>query len=74
MSEWQPIETAPKYGSEFLAIRRGGHIIARWDDDRHSNRPRPYWTGTDKQSRGAGYCRTNTPECWMPLPEPPVQP
>ncbi len=62
MSEWQPIETAPKDGSEIIGGDRGcGDIeFYRWNDE-------------DKKwlSRGDFYEPTNELTHWMPLPEPP---
>lgn len=64
MSEWQPIETAPKDGTRFLAaeewdIREGwlfvvakvrnGKFVVAWDN-----------------------CDEIDPTHWMPLPAPPV--
>lgn len=68
MSEWKPIETAPKDGTEILigwmardGRRRGGWIckIRRWRDDAGWRRDRnhPY---------------DLYPTHWMPLPEPPA--
>lgn len=66
---WQPIETAPKDGTQVL-LWRDETIVGRWQiDDR-----RPYWTGGDIYWRGVRWCRDHNPTHWQPLPEPPVTP
>ena len=65
MSEWQPIETAPKDGRLILAATPratdfSGFFVV-------------YWSGPDENwlySVG----RWIKPTHWMPLPAPPVQP
>ena len=72
MSEWKPIETAPKDGTPVLAGRGGTypwgipHILA--------------WLDGPKVKAGAGWyrvdgahwnTRTLRPTHWMPLPSPP---
>lgn len=80
MSEWQPIETAPKDGSWILAINnRGNQAVIIWS---HSA---PHWTERSDAPRGGwihpfsdgiqstfwnGGCGS-VPTHWMPLPEPP---
>lgn len=69
MSNWQPIETAPKDGTFFLAFSRNemivcnqppGHPIGRWSFDSRKHR----WCG--------GTFGTLAPLThWHPLPEPP---
>jgi len=83
MSEWQPIETAPKDGEWFLAY--GDRI----DDDgapkigaaRWMPRTREYWQQTDQKTQklvvedesGWDYDLADIayPTHWMPLPEAP---
>ena len=67
MSEWQPIETAPKDGTMFLGAR-AGHVWVRVS----------FWRKTDKRFgwHGAQSMKTevaNQPTHWMHLPEPPRQ-
>ncbi len=74
----QPIETAPKDGTKILIWRGDSSsaevVIGRWDDDKYSQKPRPYWTGIDHYWRGVRWCREHAPTDWMPIPEPPVTP
>ena len=81
---WQPIETAPKDGTEILVWRYdiGSVLIARWDapanfmTDRECEEIGPGaeqydWLYVDFVAGG----RMEGPEApthWMPLPEPPV--
>lgn len=58
MTEWQPIETAPKDGTPILVCDKGPYAyVAEWFQ--HSRT----WIGADKM-----YWE---PTHWMPLPEPP---
>lgn len=60
MSDWQPIETAPKDGTEVLAWD-GSYL---WIVE--------YMTGTWLTPRDEGWMRLHVTH-WMPLPEPPRQ-
>jgi Protein of unknown function (DUF551) len=60
MNEWQPIETAPRDGTEILLFARGQHDdvyrgVGQWSE--HSNSW--FWSFAIR------------PTHWMPLPEPP---
>lgn len=62
--KWQPIETAPKDGSSFLAYDKEGNFICilrwnKWDSDQ--GRLVVSWDGTENR------------DCthWMPLPKQP---
>ena len=63
MSAWQPIETAPKDGSDILVFLDG-------NGEDFSRIAVVYW-------RNAGFrefawdCQIHTPTHWQPLPEPP---
>jgi hypothetical protein len=58
--DWQPIETAPKDGSDFLAFIANGRLaVARYVAGHHFA----------ADSLGSG---ETTPTHWMSLPEPPV--
>lgn len=70
MSEWQPIETAPKDGSPILIWQPGGVTqytwytdcwICRWEDRYQC------WT----EAGGELYSEARSPTHWMPLPDPP---
>lgn len=68
MSEWQPIETAPKDENTYvLACRAGSKIpaVLGWDGDGEEGHW--YWFN--------GVFREDViPTHWMPLPDPPVSP
>lgn len=60
MSEWQPIETAPKDGTDILVGFAGQDrppVVVGWFDD---------WLEYDSVNILKG-----KPTHWMPLPEPP---
>ena len=59
MDNWQPIETAPKDGTEILAWDGIEHKIARWDEPSG-------WFLSD-------WMRCY-PTHWQPLPAPPESP
>lgn len=80
MSEWQPIETAPKDGTKVLIVNDEGAIdvagyIEQWNE-------RDEWVRKAKDGdvyrtvrEDRGYWGTGTAYCpthWMPLPAPPV--
>lgn len=67
MSNWQPIETAPKNGTEVLTwgVRRGMDIAVY---DPGSENEEYAWTCT---SSGMSLDHESRPTHWMPLPEPP---
>lgn len=63
MSEWQPIETAPKDGTAILVWTGRRCTCANW-----SNRQFKRWNnGWDHDRNGF-----IDPTHWMPLPEPPA--
>ena len=64
MSEWQPIETAPKDGSKILAFEYywvGYPFVCYWYKSR--------WVF---HCPGTSLVEMN-PDYWMPLPEPPAE-
>lgn len=80
MSEWQPIETAPKDGTTLLLAINREVVVSQWDAEPFCSHDNPYWLDM------SGCCPTY--ECfrtydeeefpegevithWMPLPEPP---
>lgn len=68
MSEWQPIETAPKDGTEILVWMGARILLARWDAETYHKRPRPHWSSF---VMGRTWSRDNQPTHWVPLPDPP---
>jgi len=77
MSEWQPIETAPKDGTWILVC--GGrtedeevtrtHAVAQWTDDLNGRKTKWHWQFAWYD--GGYYGFYENPTHWMPLPEPP---
>jgi hypothetical protein len=59
MSEWQPIETAPKDGTWYLTWGPSGHSLARYLD-----------CMSDPDM--AGWFEGDNDTHWMPLPNPPT--
>lgn len=81
MSEWPPIETAPKDGSEII-LRRGKRVTAGCWHERVETSPEydstGEYIGRTVQDGGAlwisndgGFTEEEPPTHWMPLPEPP---
>jgi hypothetical protein len=68
MSEWQPIESAPKDGSKVLLNWKSGIVIG-WYERRTVNTHLSPWRrdlfGKGDTAWGA------EPKHWMPLPQPP---
>jgi len=77
MSEWQPIETAPKDGTRVLLFFKTpiftgiNIIIGRWNGDVYAKKQRPYFTHDLERIAGTRETRSNQPTQWMPLPQPP---
>ena len=70
MSEWQPIETAPKDGTDILLVVRYGNLnktrLGAW----RQQRPGEFaWLQHHTFDHFAGEVTH-----WMPLPDPPKQP
>lgn len=68
---WYPMESAPVDGTDIiLLIASGGirreSVFGHYDDDRHTKKPRPYWSR--KTSEYVSEMRSNSPLAWMPLP------
>lgn len=74
MRNWQPIETAPKDGTEFLAFARGQFGepfwgVAMWveaDPDMNPHIPK-------EELNFYSWRYRIRPAFWQPLPEPPAQ-
>jgi len=57
MSQWQPIETAPKDGRRVLIYTSGGHprvTVGFWQADIGRKTPRPFWDSEAAQLFGVG--------------------
>ncbi len=63
---WQPVETAPRTGERFLAVQRQRVVICKWDDDRYSKRPQPYFRCESSVRRN--FDTENPITLWQPLP------
>lgn len=71
---WQPIETAPKDGSDVLLYCKGkGVVRGRWNNCRFATLPRPYWTNDREHLWGVLSTRIDQPTHWMNLPAAPNQ-
>lgn len=80
LANWQPIETAPKDGTEVLIWNIEGHELATWHDREEDGVDQPGhdagWVGTYAfPGRSWGHSMRHEPQGqpsrWMPLPEPP---
>ena len=71
MTEWQPIETAPKDGTEVLLWWFGRRVVGRWEDERGRKRPKPYWRTDLISVFGVAIHRAEWPTFWQSLLEPP---
>lgn len=69
---WQPIDTAPKNGTNVLLLRDGIADLGLWSEDRNHYQPRPFWRY--RRSVSATSDRAHQPTHWCPLPEPPEVP
>lgn len=75
---WQPMETAPKDGTQVLLAWECGYALACWKEDAMFERceQHPGW----EVDSGEGDCwyafslRPDQPTHWMPLPALPVVP
>lgn len=65
--EWQPIETAPKNGTDILVMTGETMHVVRWINI-HGDFD--YWA-VDDNKHGPFTLRGKAPTHWMPLPEPP---
>jgi len=64
MTEWQPIETAPKDGY-FLVYLPGHHPVTGNVTSARFRAGNPFFIGSNMA------CDVDPPSHWMPLPEPP---
>jgi hypothetical protein len=72
VSQWQPIETAPKDGTPILILYKGHAIEALWEcvdsGDWESGQQPVYWWSSELNYLEDG----DEPTHWMPLPTPPI--
>ena len=75
MSEWQPIETAPRDGRTIIAACYGETISypCYWEDRQN------YWREVgwfEEEARGEAHFSRHplTLEIWLPFPKPPNEP
>ena len=74
MSEWQPIETAPKDGTWILGMNnRGNPAVIIWDEKAHWHDGvlRPGWIHPFSDGRASTFwngANGSEPEFWMPIP------
>lgn len=76
MSEWQPIETAPKDGTEIIVWDGGRADMVRWQDYEFQNSGAS-WCMARGDTAHEGYVgyygvhMVENPTHWMPLPDAP---
>lgn len=72
---WQPIETAPKDGTDILVWYSGAVRVTRWYVHYMNGHPdlrrAPEWD--QDVMYGPSYYGPMEPTHWMPLPQPPEQ-
>lgn len=66
-SEWKPIESAPKDGTEIIILLLGHAVSARWLE----NEPGYSGSGWVTLESREGFYMPEVPKYWMPLPQPP---
>jgi hypothetical protein len=71
MSEWQPIEAAPKDGTPILVVTRSGQYVVTWLTEGETDQNFTGWYVTDNK-HGPFSLRGYAPTHWMPLPTPPA--
>lgn len=65
--DWQPIETAPKDGTEvILYVADFDSVTTGWYSSRTG-----LWPRHDEFTEDGDACNIGLPTHWMPLPEPP---
>jgi len=68
--EWQPIETAPKDGTEIIVLLGTHAVSARWIGHQGGCAG----CGWETLGSRSGYYAGHVPGGWMPLPAPPKEP
>jgi hypothetical protein len=74
MTDWQPIETAPRDGTEILALEvdvdRLSYAVVTWEQG-EGGPGLEFGEWRDMGDIGAAGMYEFEPQWWMPLPEPP---
>lgn len=83
MSEWQPIETVPRDGTEVILakgdrVSSGAFIVWKQSDSEFSSTgvylgEVEYDSGESFGTWDGGFCDDDQPTHWMPLPAPPTK-
>lgn len=79
MTDWKPIETAPKDRAILLAFRDESGIgvvfvdCGKWHDDKCARKPKPHWSTATGDIFGRVWSRSAQYLGWMPLPDPPKE-
>ena len=71
VQQWQPIETAPKDGTEIILSREARVTSGLWFDMGGDDEGAEGWSGWVSQD--GGFSEEHPPTNWMPLPEPPTE-
>lgn len=72
MSDWQPIETAPRDYTHILIWDSDRAMVARWGYSDLFDREPKEWIYGDCSGEYNDYQVIDSPTHWMPLPEPPA--
>lgn len=74
MSEWKPIDTAPK-NKRILLYRDMNRtyeiVVGKYKSQKYHSRPRPYWSTDTERIWGISDLRSYPPSHWQELPLPP---
>lgn len=72
MSDWLPIESAPKDGTEVFLWSRDRLVAGSWRVDEGFASKEPMWLDNSYDDFSCGFASTPLdPTHWMPLPPPP---
>lgn len=77
MTEWQPIETAPKDRTIILfrptASRKAIRVApGRYDDAKYAKEPKPYWSICLAYHNVMSWSRHHEPTHWCDFPPEPI--
>ena len=72
MTDWQPIETAPRDGTEVLLYDECGVTVGSFRADDNFPEDAPLWLDNSYDDFSCGFASIPVIAThWMPLPEPP---